>query len=35
MQPLVVAALTVGEFEFQALEPVRPGVVLGDAVNGP
>ena len=33
VQALVVAALAVGELQVEALEPVRAGVVLGDAVD--
>jgi len=34
VQALVVAALAVGELQVQAFEPVRAGVVFGDAVDG-
>src|SRR3546814_3134444 len=33
VQALVAAALAVAELQVQALQPVRPGVVLGDAMD--
>ncbi|MND01969.1 hypothetical protein D3C83_211790 [compost metagenome] len=34
VQAFVAATLAVVEFEVEALHPIRPGIMLGDAMDG-